>query len=349
MVESSSPASAVPPKQRTLWIDHAKGITIVLVVAHHVLEGLNNTFTLPEVMYWYAISGPVRMPLFFLIAGLFAAKAIQSDIRDFIDRKVFHFLYLYVLWSFIIYILRLAMDPFTNTSVRAEDILYIFWDPVPTIWFLYALLLSFVIARLSRSVSPIYVVAFASLLHAFALTTSAFAEVPILQRLSELLVYFLIGVYASPWIRENAPRLTWLHTGLFVAAFLAVGLTARHYDLIHEPLVFFSLSALSAGALIGLSVNLVSIGWGALFTRIGENSLYIYLVHFIPAAGVRIVMMRAGISDPLTIFVVAVVVSVILGIAFRYATRGNVLRILTQPPRLFQRDGKLAPAQQSPL
>jgi uncharacterized membrane protein YcfT len=44
---------------------------------------------------------PFRMPDFFLMAGLFAGRAVDGPWRSFIDRKVLHFVYFYAIWLFI--------------------------------------------------------------------------------------------------------------------------------------------------------------------------------------------------------------------------------------------------------
>ena len=44
---------------------------------------------------------PFRMPDFFLISGLFLAVVIDRDWRTYLDRKVVHFAYFYVLWMTI--------------------------------------------------------------------------------------------------------------------------------------------------------------------------------------------------------------------------------------------------------
>ncbi len=41
---------------------------------------------------------PFRMPDFFLISGLFLSVVIDRDWRTYLDRKVMHFAYFYVLW-----------------------------------------------------------------------------------------------------------------------------------------------------------------------------------------------------------------------------------------------------------
>ena len=45
-----------------------------------------------------AFARPFRMPDFFLISGLFLARVIDRDWRDYLDKKVIHFAYFYVLW-----------------------------------------------------------------------------------------------------------------------------------------------------------------------------------------------------------------------------------------------------------
>src|SRR5437667_11358156 len=45
-----------------------------------------------------AFAKPFRMPDFFMISGLFLARVIARDWRTYLDRKVVHFVYFYVLW-----------------------------------------------------------------------------------------------------------------------------------------------------------------------------------------------------------------------------------------------------------
>ena len=45
-----------------------------------------------------AFARPFRMPDFFLISGLFLSLVIDRDWRTYLDRKVVHFAYFYVLW-----------------------------------------------------------------------------------------------------------------------------------------------------------------------------------------------------------------------------------------------------------
>jgi uncharacterized membrane protein YcfT len=48
-----------------------------------------------------AFAAPFRMPDFFLISGLFLSNVIGRDWKLYLDRKVIHFAYFYVLWMTI--------------------------------------------------------------------------------------------------------------------------------------------------------------------------------------------------------------------------------------------------------
>jgi uncharacterized membrane protein YcfT len=323
--------------RRTEWIDHVKGITITMVVAHHVLSGLDARFDMREFNYWYEILSPVRMPLFFLVAGLFARKAIEGPARNLVDGKVLHFFYFYLLWSCIAFALRFGLNPITNHQTQADEILNILWNPLPTLWFLYALALVFLIARAMRSVAPGYAIAFAALIQAVSISNPNFwGQLVILDRVGSLLVYFLIGVYSADWIKARAEDLDGRHALAGFIGFAALALVARYFNAIHQPLMYFSLSAVSAFAIISLSVFTVRTGAAGLFTFIGAHSLYIYLTHFLPAAGVRIVLMKLGIDSPAIIFPVALVIAVAFGIVFYRVAKDSPLRFLVFRPELFR-------------
>ena len=80
-------------------MDYAKGICIVMVVMMHSVLGVEAAAGQTGFMHAFvAFAKPFRMPDFFLISGLFLAVVIDRDWRTYLDRKVVHFAYFYVLW-----------------------------------------------------------------------------------------------------------------------------------------------------------------------------------------------------------------------------------------------------------
>ncbi len=88
--------------QRIDWVDYAKGICIILVVMMHSTIGLEHAAGAQGWMHNVVeFAKPFRMPDFFLLSGLFVASVIDRDWKTYLDRKVVHFAYFYILWMTI--------------------------------------------------------------------------------------------------------------------------------------------------------------------------------------------------------------------------------------------------------
>ena len=84
---------------RVDWVDYAKGICIVMVVMMHSVLGVEAAAGQTGFMHLVVMfAKPFRMPDFFLISGLFLPLVIDRGWRVYLDRKVVHFAYFYVLW-----------------------------------------------------------------------------------------------------------------------------------------------------------------------------------------------------------------------------------------------------------
>jgi uncharacterized membrane protein YcfT len=89
-----------PTPGRIDWVDYAKGFCIIMVVMMHSTLGVEAEAGREGFMHaLVAFAKPFRMPDFFLISGLFLALVIGRDWRSYLDRKVVHFVYFYLLWT----------------------------------------------------------------------------------------------------------------------------------------------------------------------------------------------------------------------------------------------------------
>ena len=86
------------------------------------------------------------MPDFFLISGLFLAQVIDRDWRTYLDRKVVHFVYFYLLWTAIQFAFKAPVFVHEH-GVLSTVWLYVesFWEPFGTLWFIYLLPIFFVV------------------------------------------------------------------------------------------------------------------------------------------------------------------------------------------------------------
>src|SRR3982075_675832 len=139
------------------WVDYAKGICIVMVVMMHSVLGVEAAAGQTGFMHLVVeFAKPFRMPDFFLISGLFLSVVIDRDWRTYLDRKVVHFAYFYVLWVTIQF-------GFKAPSFAAESgwthvgMLYLesFIEPFGTLWFIYLLPVFFVVTKATLRVPPL--------------------------------------------------------------------------------------------------------------------------------------------------------------------------------------------------
>ena len=77
-----------PQTSRVDWVDYAKGFCIVMVVMMHSTLGVEQAAGHEGWMHAVvAFARPFRMPDFFLISGLFLARVIDRDWRDYLDKQ----------------------------------------------------------------------------------------------------------------------------------------------------------------------------------------------------------------------------------------------------------------------
>src|SRR5437773_2616590 len=150
--------SAGPDRSTRIdWVDYAKGICIVMVVMMHSVLGVEKAAGETGFMHAFVMfAQPFRMPDFFLISGLFLAVVIDRDWRTYLDRKVVHFAYFYLLWVTIQFGFK-APGFAAETGWAEVGFKYLesFIEPFGTMWFIYLLPVFFVVAKATRNMPPL--------------------------------------------------------------------------------------------------------------------------------------------------------------------------------------------------
>ena len=163
VTERSAPSAPGPAID---WVDYAKGICIVMVVMMHSVLGVELAAGQTGFMHLLvAFAKPFRMPDFFLISGLFLAVVIDRDWRTYLDRKVVHFAYFYVLWVTIQFGFKAPVFA-AETGWTHVGLLYLesFIEPFGTLWFIYLLPVFFVVTKATRRMPPLAIWGVAALL-----------------------------------------------------------------------------------------------------------------------------------------------------------------------------------------
>src|SRR2546423_6309157 len=144
---------------RVDWFDYAKGFCIVMVVMMHSTLGVEAAAGQTSWMHHLAaFAKPFRMPDFFLISGLFLGRVIDRDWRTYLDRKVVHFAYFYVLWVTIQFAFKAPAFTAEHGALGVAR-LYAeaFVEPFGTLWFIYLLPTFFVVTKLARGVPELVI------------------------------------------------------------------------------------------------------------------------------------------------------------------------------------------------
>src|SRR3989440_13050065 len=187
---------------RVDWVDYAKGFCIVMVVMMHSTLGVEAAAGQESWMHYaVAFAKPFRMPDFFLISGLFLARVIDRDWRTYLDRKVVHFAYFYVLWVTIQFAFK-APSFAAEHGVLGAARLYAeaFIEPFGTLWFIYLLPIFFVMTKLTRGVPVLVIWTFLAALE-IAHVQSGWT---VIDEFAARFVYFYTGYILSARIFQIA-------------------------------------------------------------------------------------------------------------------------------------------------
>jgi uncharacterized membrane protein YcfT len=302
--------------QRIDWVDYAKGICIVMVVMMHSVLGVELAAGQTGFMHvLVAFAKPFRMPDFFLISGLFLAVVIDRDWRTFLDRKVVHFAYFYVLWVTIQFGFK-APSFAAEASWTHVGFLYLesFIEPFGTLWFIYLLPVFFVVTKATRNLPPMLIWGVLAILETVHIVTGW----TVIDEFCARAVYFYSGylfaahVFALSDRARARPGLAL--AGLALWALLDGGLV---YSGCSEwPLVSLALGLAGAGAIVTIGTLLARMRWLNFLRFCGEHSIVIYLAFFLPMAATRTLLLRAGlIHDIGTISLVVTIAGVVGALA----------------------------------
>lgn len=295
------------------WVDYAKGICIILVVMMHSVhrvEGLLGAegFLSPVVDF----AQPFRMPDFFLISGLFLSRSLFGPVNEYIDRKVIHFIYFYVLW------LTIQLMAFETSVLLNSPMEFIkLWligliEPTGTLWFVHMLLIFYVVTWVLRRAPVLLVFGGALLLQsAFQLgwIETGWA-VP--DRFAERYVYFFAGYAFAPAIFGFASRAA-ASVPLAVAGLAAWALVNQLcvWQGVHSAFgISFVLGMMGAAAVCTIAALLVRFDWAKVLQYCGRHSIVIYLTFPIPLTAMiklidrgQVAPHMAGIASVVTLLV----------------------------------------------
>lgn len=346
MSDNGTSATLAPAASMRLdWVDYAKGICIVMVVMMHSTLGVEAAAGKQGFMHLLVeFAKPFRMPDFFLISGLFLARVIDRDWRTYLDRKVVHFAYFYVLWVTIQF-------GFKAPGFAAEQgwahvgVLYLqsFIEPFGTLWFIYLLPVFFVVTKATlRIPAPVIWLAAAALETAHITTGWT-----VIDEFASRFVYFYSGYLFANYIFVLADRTREKPVGALIglAAWSVANGVLVFAGVSERPVVSLALGFAGACAIVMMGSLLARANWMGFLRTFGEHSIVIYLAFFLPMAIVRIILLKTDIiSDIGWISLIDTTAGVLGALAMWWGAKRAGLTFLFERPAMFW----IAPKQSRP-
>ncbi|GIG19668.1 hypothetical protein Cch01nite_03920 [Cellulomonas chitinilytica] len=279
----TNPAPDTSPrgaKVRVTWVDTGRGIAITLVALFHATNWLLGAGA--HVEGWVQanlVMSSLRMPLFFTLAGLFAGKWVRGAWRPLWRHKVCLYLWVFLVWGAIGSVTYFAGLQMRGAGSLMSSVIqpYVLSPLMPRLelWFIWALALFFVVAKLTSRIPPGIQIAVAMAGAAVALSGWDTAS-PGWNGAVKYYGFFLVGMYG----RELVLRLgSSAGRPVLVAAFavwlvVAVGLWALGW---REVLGLYFVNCL-LGVLGGIALSRALAGVPVL-RSLGSQTLPIYLAH----------------------------------------------------------------------
>jgi uncharacterized membrane protein YcfT len=333
---------------RVDWVDYSKGFCIFMVVLMHSTLGVEKYAGDTGFMYTVTdFALPFRMPDFFMISGLFLARVIDRDWRTYLDRKVVHFAYFYVLWFVIQGAFKWPVVAWHDGAPAAVHTALIgLIDPPGSMWFIYLLPIFLVTAKLVRRAPPVAVLVVMALLQTWKPETGW----TIVDEFCYRGIFFFSGWYFAPrifafaaWVRANPG---WGIAGLLA---WAVGEEALvQAGVVTLPGISLVLGWAGALAVIAFAAVLARKEWLGFLRYAGEHSLVVYLAFFLPMDVARTVLLKTHVIADIGWMSLIVTVATFIGPLVLYElVKGTRLNFLFERPQAFRLEAPRRPVLQA--
>jgi len=349
-------------RNRYPWVDYARGITIILVVYRHVFEGLGEEVSAqyPSLEFFNAFFFSFRMPLFFMVSGLFFAQTfVRNGLPLYIKKRFSTIFYPLLIWGTIQVGLQLLLKNYVNADREPIDFLNLLIKPreIEQFWYLnslffvgllYALLTYYLKFQVKHQVflGLILFVSSGIISYLMGLEGEYPWKLGFLYDVAYFYVFFALGDALSKVVLnpQNYQKLTsfkflFLLLPVFIITqyfFTEINLNHKDdYYVQYRIPWFYIVAAIIGGALIILLSFLLEKFAILKFLRvIGYHSLYIYASHLLVTAGTRIIFKNVlHIEYPPAIMVAGLFFGIVIPIVlYNLSVRNNFWWLFSSMP-----------------
>lgn len=316
MTESSAEVKIAqkPIFARILWVDVAKGATILLVVLHHTIRALHEKgWALTEMLNATDGLQTFRMPLFFFASGMFFVGNLSKPWRLLITTRIAPLLYLYMVWTAIQGLFFWVLPWRPPEFGHVTDILVAPFLPTSVLWYVYALALYGLTVRLLNRLplwtQAIIVFGISATFSIGLTSTGSWAWDSILSNF----LFFFAAIHLGTFAKNAAKNATWWRFVTFALLWcvFVVATYLLNIGIVSPIRLPMSVIAIAWGIQIAALVAPSKLGQGLAW--VGGRTLPIFVLHiffvqaarhFLPeASGISTLMVAAA---PVVVAILAV-------------------------------------------
>lgn len=329
-------SSFILSEKRYRWIDYDKGISIILVAYGHCLGILRssgaNLDADPAFNYLALFLYGFRMPLFFIISGVFVMGSLKrKGLGGYVYGRLNNILYPLFIWGVIEVSMQLLSNHARHQPANWGDYLYLLLDPrrlgTGHFWYLNALFtigalyaIFNVVLRFNRVVQLVLGVVLYGVSAYIHLNNLQFG---ILTDICQYYFFFSLGAFTSPILLEqrNMDRFaTWKVLIPLLIIFLGMqyyitninlteGKGEINYAEHHYPLYYLIEALIGCTLSVNVSFLLQKYDRAKFIRIIGYYSLFIYVMQIIVMIIASIVLMRVLKISNVPVLIAAVLFS----------------------------------------
>ncbi len=311
---------------------------MILVVAGHSIRGLaaakigsRETVGVIDTFLYLG-----RLPVFALAVGMLTPAAVErSGAWPYVKRRMSLLIYLFVVWTLIQGTAEVLTSRWKNRPVTWSEA-FAFWEPIAHLWFLpHLMVATLVLVAIApwrggrRALIGSCLVLIVSL--AAWGTDPGYFGTGGIALLGWYVLGAAVGVTKFQQIAARIPTWAMVVPGLVgvgIAIALVINFTVAAPTIGYEQR---SLPAIAIGVVAAIfevfGMLALTTAWArsprtsAWVAYIGRHSLSVYLAHIMITAGVRIVLVRLGVTNLWLHLLIAVPLAVIFPLVLEHVTR----------------------------
>jgi fucose 4-O-acetylase-like acetyltransferase len=308
--------------RRMVWVDYAKGIAIILVAYRHILIGIERSGI--EVLNWLKTANEIvysfRMPLFFILSGIFIARTIEKyQGSAFVRLKSKTILYPYLVWGVIQITIQLVLSQYTNSQRTLVDYTYLITNPraIDQLWYLLALFNCSILFFLLHSTLHLHKIVITFLAAALYAVSEYIESLSLIHDIAYYFLFLVVGFLTREFFVKPEYQRYFKSIPVLLST-LPIFFATQWYWLSHQDMnlfLFLPVTLVGCFVIYSLSFILAERNWLGAITIAGKHSLQIYLMHILIVSAIRMIMTRLfHVQVAIPILIVSWVLGIVIPI-----------------------------------